>query len=244
MPFAMIFRPLLALLVPLLGLLAAPRAASAQLGSGTDIITGTVAGPDGRPLAGARVEALSVETQTRRGRTTGSDGRYTILFPDGGGQYHLTIRFLGMAPVQRTIAREADEDRFVVNVQMTANPTQLGPVVVSAQRAPARGERPEPGASERVLNGEQLTRLPLDPTDLAALAALSPGVVALTPSDSTAAGFSVAGQRPDLNNVTVDGATFGGSVPTEAVRQTRVITSTYDVARGQFTGGQIASTTR
>jgi len=31
-------------------------------------------------------------------------------------------------------------------------------------------------------------------------------------------------------------------VPQEAVRNTRVITNTYDVARGQFTGGQVAST--
>ena len=73
---------------------------------------------------------------------------------------------------------------------------------------------------------------------------MSPGVVSLTPTDSTGAAFSIAGQRPDLNNVTMDGATFGGGVPAEAVRQTRVITSTYDIARGQFTGGQISTTTR
>jgi len=233
-----------AVLAVLLAFVAAPVTSQAQVGSSTDIITGRVTGPDGQPLAGARVEVLSIETQTRRGRTTGSDGRYTILFPDGGGQYHLTVRFLGMAPVQRTLAREADEDRFVVNVQMTANPTQLGPVVTTATRTPPRGERAEPGSTERVLNGDQLTRLPIDPTDPAALASMSPGVVSLTPSDSTGAAFSVAGQRPDLNSVTVDGANFDGGVPTEAVRQTRVITSTYDIARGQFTGGQISTTTR
>jgi hypothetical protein len=222
-----------------------PRPGRAQVGSTTDIITGTITGPDGRPLAGARVEAVSVETQTRRGRNTGNDGKFTILFPDGGGQYHITVRYLGMAPVQRTIAREADEDRFVLNIAMTANPTQLGPVIVNAARTPQRNERPEPGTTERVVNGDQLSRMPIDASDPNALAALSPGVVSLTPSDSTAAGFSIAGQRPDLNNVTVDGANFGGGgVPAEAIRQTRVITSTYDIARGQFTGGQISTTTR
>ena len=46
--------------------------------------------------------------------------------------------------------------------------------------------------------------------------------------------------------MTLDGLSFlgGTNVPTEAVRQTRVITNTYDVARGQFTGGQVATTTR
>jgi len=33
-------------------------------------------------------------------------------------------------------------------------------------------------------------------------------------------------------------------VPQEAIRGTRVVTNTYDVARGQFTGGQVMSTTR
>src|SRR5439155_3426715 len=47
------------------------------------------------------------------------------------------------------------------------------------------------------------------------------------------------------NNITLDGLSFGsGSVPQDALRTTRVVTSTYDVARGQFSGGLVASTTR
>ena len=57
----------------------APASLSAQVGSGnTDIIIGVVRGPDGKPLAGVRVEARSIELQTSRSRTTGPDGRYTI----------------------------------------------------------------------------------------------------------------------------------------------------------------------
>src|SRR2546428_6727414 len=33
-------------------------------------------------------------------------------------------------------------------------------------------------------------------------------------------------------------------VPQDAIRSTRVVTNTYDVARGQFSGGLVASTTR
>src|SRR2546428_4183023 len=33
-------------------------------------------------------------------------------------------------------------------------------------------------------------------------------------------------------------------VPQDAIRATRVVTNTYDVARGQFSGGLVASTTR
>lgn len=74
---------------------------------------------------------------------------------------------------------------------------------------------------------------------------LAPGVVPVAGSDSTPAGFSVAGQRPTQNNTTLDGISFGAaSVPQDGVRSTRVVTNSFDVARGQFTGGQIATTTR
>src|SRR5207247_2682519 len=81
--------------------------------------------------------------------------------------------------------------------------------------------------------------------DLNTLATLAPGVVGFAGSDTTDAAFSVAGQRTTANNVTLDGLSFGsGSVPQDAIRNTRVVTSTYDVARGQFSGGLVASTTR
>jgi hypothetical protein len=69
--------------------------------------------------------------------------------------------------------------------------------------------------------------------------------------------FSVGGQRETLNQVTLDGASFasaltggqagGGSplgLPQEGMRGTQVVTSTFDVARGQFAGGLVAMTTR
>src|SRR2546421_4548400 len=55
--------------LPLLLALALPLAASraaAQVGTTTDIITGTVIGPDSQPLAGALVQAVSLETQISR----------------------------------------------------------------------------------------------------------------------------------------------------------------------------------
>src|SRR2546428_5206790 len=47
--------------------------------------------------------------------------------------------------------------------------------------------------------------------------------------------FSVAGQRPTANRITLDGLSYGGAmVPQDAVRSTRVVTNSYDVARGQL----------
>ena len=219
---------------------------SAQVGSTTDILTGTVTNTAGAPIPGATVEAKSFDTQVTRRARTNAEGRYTILFPDGGGQYQITVKFLGMAPAIMNVTHVADEDRLVTNVRLSENPTEIQGVVVRARQTPRdAGDRPTPGSQERNLTPEQLARLPIDQSDLALLATLAPGVVGIEATDSTASAFSVAGLRPDANNVTLDGLTFGAStIPQDAVRNTRVITSSYDVARGQFSGGQIASTTR
>ena len=228
----------------LASILAAP--ASAQVGSTTDILMGRVAGLDSQAVPNARVEATSLETGITRAKTTGADGRYTIVFPDGGESYRLTVRAVGMAPVTRTISRQGDEDRIITDFDMGRIATELATVQVRA--APRRGDlsqRPEPGSTERNLNPNLVNRLPTDAGDLTALAALAPGVIPVPGTDTTMASFSVAGQPANQNNITLDGLSFGaGSVPQEAVRNTRVVTSTYDVARGQFTGGQVASTTR
>jgi plasmid stabilization system protein ParE len=219
----------------------------AQVGSTTDVLTGVVTDDQDRPLAEAVVEATSLETEITRQARTDARGRYTILFPDGGGHYRLTVRSIGMQPFQGVVQRFADEDRIVTNVRMSSVPTRLSEVVVQGRRPPPMGGRdlPTPGAVERVVTPDQLSRLPVDASDLNVLALLAPGVVAVAGDDSTAAGFSVAGQRPASNATTLDGASFGaGMIPQEALRASRVITSSYDVARGQFSGGQISMTSR
>jgi hypothetical protein len=229
------------------GLLLLPAGLAAQVGATTDILTGVVTDGTGAPVAQIVVEATAVETEIVRGARTDARGRYTILFPDGGGQYRLTFRGIGFQPVTRIVVRYDDEDRLVTNVQLSAIAAQLAEVRVEARRPPPVGgiDAPTPGTTERVLTPEQLARLPIDASDLALLALLAPGVVSVAGTDSTAAGFSVAGQRPEANATTLDGASFGGSsVPQEGLRSSRVITNSYDVARGQFSGGQVSLTSR
>jgi hypothetical protein len=233
------------LLVSALLAIALPALAGAQVGSTTDIITGRVFAPDGRPLAGVLIEATSIETQITRTRQTNEKGQYTILFPDGGGRYQMTARHVGYSPSQLIAIRQNDEDRLVVDFTMSVMPAVLQTQTIIAQATVPNNNRPEPGALERALLAEFVARLPIDGSDPLALAALAPGVVTIDATDTTAAGVSIAGQRPDQNAITLDGlATAGTAVPQEAIRSTRVITSTYDVSRGQFSGGQIASTSR
>lgn len=226
--------------------IAAPTGAAAQIGATTDIITGTVKAENGQPIKDATVEVTSLETNVTRRARTNAQGRYTILFPDGGGEYQVVIRAIGLAPATSELRRIADEDRLVADATLSQNVTQLSTVAVQARQTPRGGQDlPTPGSIERAFTPEQVARLPIDASDLLNLVLLSPQVVSIGGSDTSAAGFSVGGLRPEANAVTLDGLSFGSTeVPSEAMRSTRVITSTYDVTRGQFSGGQIASTTR
>ncbi|MDH3292470.1 MAG: carboxypeptidase-like regulatory domain-containing protein [Gemmatimonadota bacterium] len=220
----------------------------AQVGFTTDILTGVVVDPAGAPLADVLVEAVSLDTEIARSSRIDGSGRFTILFPDGGGQYRMSAKAIGFAPREAVLIRYADEDRLVWGVQMTSQAVMLDAVEVQgrAQINPVRvPERPTPGTTERSFTTDLVTRLPIDAEDLNVLATLVPGVVPIDATDSTGAAFSIAGQRADANAITLDGLTFNaGSVPQEAIRNTRIVTNTYDVSRGRFSGGLIATTTR
>jgi len=236
-----VFLVLLAVALPAL----LPARAAAQVGMGTDIIVGVVTGEDGAPVQDATVEAYSLETQVTRRARTDARGRFTILFADGGGQYRMTARVLGMTPRTALLVRDADEDRLVWNIQLRAGAVTLEAISVQTGPQLRSSEGPTPGSSERAFGADQLARLPVDATDLASLAGLVPGVLLIGSTDTTATAFSVAGLGADANALTLDGLLFGSAtVPQEGLRQTRVITSTYDVSRGSFSGGLVASTTR
>ena len=221
-----------------------PRNAVAQVGATTDIIVGTVIGPDSQPVAGATVEVTSRETGGSRQVATDARGRFTLLFPDGGGRYELVVHYIGMAPAHVSVGRQADEDRIVANVQMGGAAVSLEAVSVTARRS-GRGASVGRGATGEALGRDEVARLPADASDLNTVATLAPGVLAIGGGDTSTASFSVAGQRPTANNVTLDGMSLGsGEVPQDAVRAIRVVTNNYDVARGQFSGGLVASTTR
>jgi hypothetical protein len=121
---------------------------SAQVGSGhTDVIFGRIQGPDGQPLAGVWVEARSVELQTSCTQVTGADGRYTIRFLDGGGQYGITARALGMSPGRQEVARLPDEDRLEADFKLVAARIVQDTSTMRTERAPGGGAPPSPHCS-------------------------------------------------------------------------------------------------
>ncbi len=222
------------------------HAASAQ-GGNIDIISGTVTDAGGKPVPGARVTALSIETDVTRQTTTKPNGQYILFFNDGGGEYRVTVTAIGHTPYIVNVTRQSDDDRIDLDVRLGDQAVRLQDVVAVGNRRPNLDALnvPTPGSTERNITGEEAMRLPIDASDLSALAALAPGVIFTEGTDSTASSFQVAGQSAESNSYLVNGMTSSStSVPQDAVRSTRVITNSYDVARGGFAGGQVLVTTK
>ncbi len=221
---------------------AAASAASAQGGS-VDIIRGRVTGPNGKPVAGATISAQSLADETTRQTKSGNDGRFTLLFSDGGGDYMMTFAAIGMIPKSFEVQKVNDDDAVIVaNATMEAAPTTLGAVKITANRErPVAGDnRPDIGGVEQSLSTAGIPIAAMG--DLSAMAAYLPGVSSITNADGTS-GFSVLGLTSDQNSTLLNGLTFGGTLPRDVQVTARLSTTTYDPSRGGFSGGQITART-
>ena len=76
----------------------------------SDVIRGRVTGPDSLPLQNVVVTATTISGNVNRTARTDKNGRYTITFPGGDGDYMLTIAALGYAVKRFEVKRVADED--------------------------------------------------------------------------------------------------------------------------------------
>jgi hypothetical protein len=88
-----------------------------QAGTATDTIAGTVTGPDGRPLAGAIVQATSSATRLSRWQTSDDRGRFTIQFP-GRAPYELTAHYFGLVPEHGVQPLWARQDRRAASIRL------------------------------------------------------------------------------------------------------------------------------
>ena len=216
--------------------LAVARTASAQ---GADVIRGRVIAVDSAPIANATVTVTTISGGVNRSAKTDRNGRYTITFPNGDGDYLVKFVALGYTPKQYELKRAADEDILVANATLGSATNVLDAVHVTAPRDKAnRDDRtPDIGGTEKTLNNTTLTADQLG--DLAALAATIPGVNYVAGSNGDPSGFSVLGLTPDQNSSTLNGMNGAPSnLPRDAQTISTVTTSPYDVTRGGFSGGQ------
>src|SRR3954462_12483854 len=204
-----------------------------------DVIRGQVLGPDGKPLENARVTATSLSGNVNRSARTDKNGRYTITFPGGEGDYFVEFSAIGYGARRYEVKRTADQEILVADARLQQMAGQLDTVRVAGQRdRPERNDRtPDISGTEQRVDNSAIPAA--QQGDIAAMAASLPGVTLVPGADGDPSGFSVLGLSPDQNNTTLNGMQFGGSnLPRDAAVSTSLVTTPYDVSRGGFSGAQ------
>ncbi len=214
-----------------------PSRAAAQ---SVDVIRGRIVGEDSIPIAGARVQAVSLSGNVTRRALTDNGGRFTITFPNGDGDYMVTVQAIGFSMKRFEVKRTADQEILIADARLSRAMTELEAVRVTPgerTRANRDDRQPDISGSERSVNPGNVSSA--DAGNLAAMAASLPGVTLVPGTSGDASGFSVLGLTPDQNATTLNGGSFtGADVPRDAGVSSSLSTSPYDVSRGGFSGAQ------
>src|SRR5205809_2183631 len=99
-----------------------------------DVIRGQVVGPEGKPLEDAKVTATSLSGNVNRSARTDRNGRYTITFPGGEGDYFVDAPPIGHAARRLAVRRTADQEILVADARLQSAAGQLEPAKVAGAR--------------------------------------------------------------------------------------------------------------
>jgi hypothetical protein len=201
-------------------------------------IVGQVLSDSGAVILGAEVIVTRGPDRAVRRDTTGSDGRFSIVWSEGTGDYLVYVTAPGRATFRQRVQRSGYPDSvFTLNVVLASAVTQLAPVAVTAARIkPQREQDPSaraPGAADWSASDDVRILAPDQVGDLNEMAATLPGMI------RGPDGISALGLGSAQNQITLDGLAFaGGNIPREARVFTRVATAAYDPTLGGFSGAQ------
>ena len=224
----------------LLGVLAAPRLAIAQVS--TDIIRGRVTDPEAHPVQGADVRATSYAGRVTKATKTDKGGRFTIIFINGEGDYWIDFRKLGFQPKRFELRKVGDEEVMIADARLSSAIVSLDTVNVLEQRTRALPSRS--GKDVDVGGGETpLTSRGVSPDQAGSLAAMAAAAgFQLVPGLNGAPDmYSVLGLSGDQNNVTFNGLGSGiSALPPDVLATTSINPYPFDVSKGGFSGAQIS----
>lgn len=206
-----------------------------------EVIRGRVTGPDSAPIVNALVTTVSFNGGITKSKRTDKNGRYSITYPNGEGDYWVSVTAIGYQPYRFEVKKMADEEVLIADVKLS-NTQQLQAVQVTANGPRQQASRTDYGGND-VSGGERYmgttAGAPELAGNLAAMAANSPGVQLIPGLDGNPDKFSILGLDGSQNNTSLNGQQGGGAnIPRDAQVSTSVRTG-YDVANGGFSGAQV-----
>jgi len=217
-----------------------PRLAESQVA--TDVIRGRVTDPEKHAIAGADVKVTSYAGQVTKTATTDKNGRFTILFINGEGDYWIDVRRLGFQPKHFEVKKIGDEEIMIADAQLSSSIVTLDAVNVQEQRTRALPDRksgePDVGGGARPLTSTGVA--PDQEGNLAAMAAAA-GFQLVPGLNGAPDMYSVLGLSGDQNNVTFNGLGSGiSALPPDVLVTTSINPYPFDVSKGGFSGAQIS----
>jgi Carboxypeptidase regulatory-like domain len=214
-------------------------------------ISGRVTSADGKPVAGATVAIVHVESGSANTATTDADGRYAARGLRTGGPFTITISKAGLASDKR-------DNVFLTLAQTTSLDVALGS---AAQVITVTGR----GVSDKFNKSNMGSGTNLTARDLGTFASIQRNLQdyartdpRLSQTDKERGEISAAGQNTRYNSITIDGVTtndtFGlesNNLPTakqpisiDAIQSVQVNLSNYDVTQKGYTGANINAVTK
>ena len=210
-------------------------------------ILGAVADPDGRPVGGAPVTAVHLETGTVRETETGARGLFAFpaLTP---GIYTVSVEAAGFKRAVRQGLELKIGDRLRLDLALEIGSRNEEITV----RAAGPLLDAESAAVGNVITNNYIVNLPLNGRNFLQLALLVPGT---TPAAAGSPGsergrfaFQANGARESTNSFLYDGVyvidpilnSFSFTPPVDAVREFRIQTSNSEAGLGRNSGSQIA----
>ena len=233
-----------------LAFLGDPATVRAQTTSAS--VSGTVQDAQGAVLPGVTVTLTSRTQGNTLTTTTDNEGRFvfSIVRPD---TYSLQVALEGFKTLEQTNLVVNANDKFSAGIlkmevgSMSEEITVTGRV---SELQSASGER------SFALESESLKNIANNGRALFNFATLVPGALQQGGSGSeigSVSGFTVNGQRPNSNNITIDGVANidtgdnGGNMATtniDAVAEFKVLTNSYQAEYGRAVGAQLQVVTK
>ncbi len=215
-------------------------------------VFGQVKDAQGGVLPGATVTLTSRSQAYSLNATTNNEGRFvfTIVRPD---HYSLKVAMQGFKTLEQTNVVVNANDKFFTGI-LTLQVGQITEEVSVSSRV----SELQTGSGERsfTLENEALKDIAANGRMMFNYALLVPGVVSQNAAgveNASVSSFTVNGQRPNSNNMTIDGVSNidtgdnGGNMATtniEAVGEFKILTNAYQAEYGRAVGGQVQVVTK
>ncbi|MEM8770701.1 MAG: TonB-dependent receptor [Pseudomonadota bacterium] len=227
----------------------APTAAMAQ--QTTSEITGVVTDANGSALSGAQVTVIDTRTGARRSFTTGSNGEFSARGLTVGGPYSVAVSASGFQPERITGINIGLGGGSSLRFDLERSTSTDEIVVVSTRRNTAQVAI----GPNSTFGLETIEALPSISRDIRDIIRVDPRLTVSGGDDAV----SCLGGNNRFNSFTLDGVqsndAFGLNasglpargnfpIPFDAIQQTAVEFSPFDVEYGQFTGCNINIVTK